>query len=63
MLVCVNKIFMIQIFVKEGRTLITVGKVEEWGKRFGDPVVSWNRISKTDLKEWCMILYNIVKCI
>jgi len=24
---------MIQIFVKEGQTLIAVGKVEDWGKR------------------------------
>ena len=54
---------MIQIFVKERLTLIMVGKVEEWGIRFGDPVVHWNCINKTDLKEWCMILYSSVKCI
>jgi hypothetical protein len=35
-----------QIFIKEGMTLVIVGKGEEWGNRFGDLVVHWNRMHK-----------------
>jgi hypothetical protein len=35
--------------MKDGMTLVIVGKVEERGNHFGDPVVQWNRMHKMDL--------------